>query len=328
MRLSLSCVALLPGAIAWSCEDSGVSLTLTDLPAPAPVCNDGTPAQYFFLPASSGKADETLIYLSGGGQCSDKASCAARFDGSGYVSPTHPPPARLPNRQPHTSTLQPFHDCTNSTEASPCFMSDKDFPETCTKGGVLEMMAQRNANVVYVPYCSSDGWMGDKKFGDFEMRGAAIALAVVDALKPVVGGGGKVVFGGGSAGGRGAAVLLDAVAERLEGVAEVVGFLDSPYVRARRSSYLASSGAVLLSNVRKERTALLSPSRRAVRIEYHALSKVRPNPAVLRQVPRVCHRPNPADLRPVARLCHRLASPAAIAAPIPLSYGWFPPLLS
>ena len=92
----------------------------------------------------------------------------------------------------------------------------------------------RDANVVYVPYCSSDGWMGDAEFAGWEMRGRDIVMAVLDdvfgdAAPSTVE---RVVFGGGSAGGRGAMVLLDSVAARLQELVdgvEVVGFLDSPY---------------------------------------------------------------------------------------------------
>jgi len=155
-----------------------------------------------------------LIYLSGGGQCSDEESCSGRFDGSRY----------------------PYNDCLNSTSSAPCYMSSKDNPKTCTKGGIFSAMNE-DANVIYVPYCSSDGWMGSSSFNGWEMQGSAIALAVVDEIVPILEQLGAeslptVVFGGGSAGGRGAAVLLDEVAARLSKVATVVGFLDSPYYSA------------------------------------------------------------------------------------------------
>ncbi|GMH77764.1 hypothetical protein TL16_g07522 [Triparma laevis f. inornata] len=146
--------------------------------------------------------------MSGGGQCSDETSCASRYDGSAY----------------------PYHDCDSSNATSPCFMSSKDNPDVCLKGGIFSELV-KTANVVYVPYCSSDGWMGDGEFGNFEFRGASIAMAVVDAVVEAVPNTKTVIFGGGSAGGRGSSVLLDSVSERLKdnGVKRVLGFLDSPY---------------------------------------------------------------------------------------------------
>jgi hypothetical protein len=120
-------------------------------------------------------------------------------------------------------------------------MSSKDNPSVCSKGGIFTSLPD-DATLVYVPYCSSDGWMGSRVYDGLYVNGVDIVLSVVDYVKGYIedeyshngkgGKGGKyehnVIFGGGSAGGRGAAILLDVVASRFEGF-NVRGFLDSPY---------------------------------------------------------------------------------------------------
>lgn len=209
----------LPGAVAWSCNDAGATEVLSKVPLggidPLAVCNDGTEASYYIK--DNGNRNHWMVYLAGGGWCYDADSCAGRYNGSQY----------------------PHHDCRNSSEALPCFMSSKDYPETCAKTGMFdrsatdrEKSAVAAANKIYVPYCSSDGHMGDGEFEGFQYRGARIARAVMTDLvqNKGLGKGATLVFGGGSAGGRGAMTLLDEVSEsmRPHGV-RVLGLLDSPY---------------------------------------------------------------------------------------------------
>ena len=73
-----------------------------------------------------------------------------------------------------------------------------------------------NANLVYLPYCSSDAHMTDTErdlagYGVWQMRGRRMAL---EAVKLLVGSDKEkqvVLFGGTSAGGRGSMVTIDAV---------------------------------------------------------------------------------------------------------------------
>lgn len=200
-------------ASSWSCNDDGateqlqkVSLATVDAKA---VCNDASAAAYYFKDNSNPKL--WLVYLAGGGWCYDLTSCAARYSGAGY----------------------PRHNCANSSLTAPCFMSNKDFPESCGKTGVFDVRPSKSplhvANKVYVPYCSSDGWMGDGSFHHWDFRGARIARAVIrDLQNKGLNKGSTLVFGGGSAGGRGAMVLLDEIADSLPGVL-VRGLLDSPF---------------------------------------------------------------------------------------------------
>ena len=219
LRKAALVAALATTAGAWSCNDAGAEtlMTLTSLKATdaGAVCNDGSPAAYYFAPGSP-SSKTFLVYLSGGGQCYDAASCAGRGDGS----------------------LYPHHNCSTSDASKPCFLSSKDYGATCNKTGIFSEDPAANrplhgAHKAYVPYCSSDAHMGDgAKFG-LQFRGRRIVDAVLADLAAHKGLGDAdlVVFGGGSAGGRGAMVHLDRAAATLKaaGAGAVVGFLDSPY---------------------------------------------------------------------------------------------------
>ena len=73
-----------------------------------------------------------------------------------------------------------------------------------------------NANLVYLPYCSSDAHMADTKthlvgYGDFQMQGRRMAHHAVDILVGTQKKDQLVLFGGTSAGGRGSMVTIDAL---------------------------------------------------------------------------------------------------------------------
>lgn len=200
-------------ASAWSCNDAGATEVLTKIPLgevdALALCNDGSEASYYFK--DNGNPSLWVVYLAGGGWCYDAKSCADRFDGTGY----------------------PHHDCSSSSESAPCFMSSKNYPQTCGKTGVFDTDPDRTplsaANKVYIPYCSSDGHMGDGEYAGWQFRGARIARAVMtDLSNRGLESGSTLVWSGGSAGGRGAMVLLDEMAERLPDV-RVLGYLDSNY---------------------------------------------------------------------------------------------------
>jgi len=196
-------------AQAWSCNDKGATVEMARVQLgeadSLAVCNDGSESAYYFSATSS---IDWLVYLAGGGWCHDAASCAAREDGTAY----------------------PHQACATSSTSSPCFMSSKDFPASCAKTGIFDSQGPfRDANKVYVPYCTSDAYMGDGFFDRWHFRGARVVRAVLkDLQKRGLGPGSRLVFGGGSAGARGAMVLLDEVKAQLPGVV-VHGFLDSPY---------------------------------------------------------------------------------------------------
>jgi len=202
---------LISTAHGWSCNDAAAtrflqreSLTEVD---PLAVCNDGTGAAFYMQENAS--SNDWLVYLAGGGWCYDLESCEGRFNGS----------------------LFPHQACSSSTQSKPCFMSSKDYPPACGKTGIFDVHEQSPLhawNLVYVPYCTSDAFMGDGTFGSWQFRGARVVRAVLKKLKGRLESGKRILFGGGSAGGRGAMVFLDEVSHAFPQL-HVQGFLDSPF---------------------------------------------------------------------------------------------------
>ena len=73
-----------------------------------------------------------------------------------------------------------------------------------------------NANLVYLPYCSSDAHMADTErnlpgYGNFQMRGRRMSHEAVKILVGPEKQNQLVLFGGLSAGGRGSMVTIDAL---------------------------------------------------------------------------------------------------------------------
>ena len=72
--------------------------------------------------------------------CYDADSCDARWDGAcrlcvcEHTLRIHP--HQKPNHPLLTGSEYPQHDCNNSDASAPCFMSSKDYPDTCGKVGV------------------------------------------------------------------------------------------------------------------------------------------------------------------------------------------------
>mmetsp|Transcript_25583 Transcript_25583/g.51073 ORF Transcript_25583/g.51073 Transcript_25583/m.51073 type:complete len:387 (-) Transcript_25583:35-1195(-) len=164
-------------------------------------CNDGSTAGMYTsttIDSSATSPRTFVIYLSSGGWCYSKATCDARW---------------LTARS---------------------LMSSKGYKETEDVGGIFDSEALDDSTVVWinVPYCSSDGHMGNSDNSDlgFEFRGHEIVKAVLQTTKDRwgVGAGDVVVFGGASAGARGAMVHLDYVQNHFFNESEVLGVLDSP----------------------------------------------------------------------------------------------------
>jgi len=119
-------------------------------------------------------------------------------------------------------------------------MSSKEWKQSAALGGIFETDDVKTpfatAHKIYVPYCSSDAWVGDTEAGGLLFRGQAIVAAVLRALVEQQNLGGsaadRLLFGGCSAGARGAMFTLDYVAELLAAAGapqvEVQGLLDSP----------------------------------------------------------------------------------------------------
>ena len=56
-------------------ELTKIKLTSVD---PLAVCNDGSPAVYYWKKSSNPSNNKWLVFLEGGGQCYDKKSCQKR----------------------------------------------------------------------------------------------------------------------------------------------------------------------------------------------------------------------------------------------------------
>jgi len=118
-------------------------------------CNDGSfPAIYY---AIGKETDKWLIGLEGGGQCSDEASCKSRAEKSPYLI--------------------------TSNNTSDEIKLDGLYSPDPLKSKLSSW------NKVYIKYCSSDGWHGDKVyhggFGGSEMlhfQGARIVSDVFNFL--------------------------------------------------------------------------------------------------------------------------------------------------
>ena len=199
------------------------------------VCMDGTPAAYYWQPASAQEsANVWIVHLEAGGWCTDKVACQARWDGgsNGYNV---------------------------ASNANLC--SSRHWSETRTQNGVFyaDNPVLRDANKVFLEYCTSDAHMGDTdasgaydaegnsdawgwtdpndgQFKYWQFRGNRVVKALFHSLVTTKGLGARsgttLVFGGSSAGSRGAMIHLDYVPEMMGPAAAsrttVYGFLDSP----------------------------------------------------------------------------------------------------
>ena len=164
---------------------------------PRAVCNDGTPALYYHAPSARGGA-AWVVHLQGGGACVSADECAA-------------------NEAAYAAKGQTWHF---SSEASKEHLG-------AAAGTILsdgESALLGDAHAVYVWYCSSDAWVGDRGASDAtggrHFRGSRILDAVFDDLERNRGLGAAgaetlVVFSGSSAGGRGVVQHADRLAKRV-----------------------------------------------------------------------------------------------------------------
>jgi len=179
-----------------------LDLNLFDLSVhPNALCNDGTPSGFYFKPGSP-SSNLWIVFQQGGEWCYDEPTCRAR-------------PSQL--------------------------SSSKDWSKSKSLEGLFDSTDPRlkGANLIYVPYCSSDAYIGNLSaercpFG-FNFMGRAIVEAVwKEAVRRGLGAreGTEVLYGGCSAGARGAMFNLDFVAQWLhanvgEKVSRFGGLLDS-----------------------------------------------------------------------------------------------------
>lgn len=265
LSVSVEAASLLPQA--FSCGQQGVAGGLgagDDLTKhvvdvsrfPEALCNDGTPAIFYYAPASRVEdRNKWLIFLQGGGSCFDAQSCAERW-------------------------------CSIDTNYGMDKMTSSLAKPSIRANGFLNPTSQNRFgswNRVLVFYCSSDGWSGRAsrtlqatlnnvtREYDVHFKGALIVDAVIDTLRNATSGGGKrravshaesawpdldnaeaVLFAGSSAGGAGARANADRVNAKLRATNPGVDFrvvIEAAYGTAfenndfTRSTYCANDPA-------------------------------------------------------------------------------------
>ncbi|XP_062869221.1 inactive palmitoleoyl-protein carboxylesterase notum1b [Trichomycterus rosablanca] len=165
-------------------------------------CNDGTPAGYYIKESRGSR--RWLLFLEGGWYCFNKHNCDSRYD-----------------------TMRRF-------------MSSTRWPQTRTGTGILSPQPEENphwwnANMVFIPYCSSDVWTGTSPKTDkngYAFMGSLIIQEVVkDLLTKGLDSAKVLLLAGSSAGGAGVLLNVDRVAELLKGLGhgsiQVRGLADS-----------------------------------------------------------------------------------------------------
>ena len=105
-------------AIMCACT-SAAEVGLTLLTDEKALCLDGTPAGYYFQPASSPESQtKWVIYLNGGGECDSEDSCVEattnKLGSSKYFKSTASPPQLASSRCPPVASVQlgecgPYH---------------------------------------------------------------------------------------------------------------------------------------------------------------------------------------------------------------------------
>ena len=210
---------------------------------PDAVCNDATPAIFYFRPAANAaNANRWVIQLQGGGGCTTPAACAKRW-------------------------------CNVDTNFSMTQMTSTTSPDKTPPVGIFARRSEEpslpidnpigDSNQVMIKYCSSDAWRGAAKDvaietvhpvtgAEVEMRlhfqGQAILQATLNLLKrtngstithagtgaalPDLDDATEVILAGASAGGGGVTFNLDALAASLKAQnpnLTVLGLIDSTF---------------------------------------------------------------------------------------------------
>lgn len=184
---------------------------------PDAVCNDGTTPVFYVRRGTD--ADKWVLWFKGGSGCGDEQGCKSRMAND----PT------LTSSKPWMSIAQ-LDDKGNASSADG------------KAGGILSASAAQNPdfhtwNHVYMVYCSSDMWTGNRgaspETWGMHFRGEAIADAMLDAMRdasivgePTIDEASAVLVTGSSAGGIGARHHIDRFAGQLDGVA-IKGFSDA-----------------------------------------------------------------------------------------------------
>ncbi|ESO88928.1 hypothetical protein LOTGIDRAFT_106761 [Lottia gigantea] len=169
-------------------------------------CNDGSPSGYYIR--KSHGSSKWIVFLEGGWYCFDQISCSER--------------------------LRMMND----------YMSSRSWPRHRKGSGILSWNPEDNpyyfrANMVIIPYCSSDSWSGTRNsssksrdtVSEFSFMGSLILEEVIkELLKKGLRNAKKMLLVGSSAGGTGVLINLDRVADQVRKRApkvEVRGVVDA-----------------------------------------------------------------------------------------------------
>ncbi|XP_051789906.1 carboxylesterase notum2 [Erpetoichthys calabaricus] len=194
-----------PQNAAHQIPKSGDDMKLHFLKNTQVTCNDGTVAGFYYREYKGSK--RWLVFLEGGWCCYNKETCDSRYKNS----------RRL--------------------------MSSTEWPSNKKGSGILSNQPEENpqwwnANIVFIPYCSSDVWSGTspksrtgKETGDYAFMGSHIIREVIKDLIPKGMKQAKVIMlAGTSAGGTGVLLNIEKVSSLLEQLgaeAQVRGLVDS-----------------------------------------------------------------------------------------------------
>ena len=216
-------------------------------------CNDGTPAVYYFQPATSPALEHIyVLQQEGGGWCWSQTSCTER------------------------------------QMTSPSLMTSLGAPTSYTApgGSILDATGTRfaGANVAYLRYCTSDGYIGNsgasRATGGLSFRGRRVVEATIAALAGRHGLGRKsnassasaapatLLYSGCSAGGRGVMHNLNYVAKQVSQLAgrnaRVFGLIDSGLYIDLTPLPNATSGGANVTALRDQAKGIVSYAGAAV----------------------------------------------------------------
>ena len=228
------------------------------------VCNDGSPAGYYYQRPQARRSRLWLVYLEGGGLCFDGPSCASRC-----AEPTSP---LCRYAEEDSNSRQHTHALLLSTRLCPACRSSRAWERSIPSSGLLHAdppSELATANKIFVRYCSSDAFVGDSAVFGRQFRGEKIIKALVADLVEFLGLGRTgaesetVVLAGSSSGAYGAMAHLDYVLPMLEpvlgpaagAIVRVVGFLDSPLQVAMPALPTVDPSRVLAFGDRERRMA-------------------------------------------------------------------------
>jgi hypothetical protein len=203
---------------------------------PHAACNDGSPAVFLLRKGFGVAASRWVIYLDGGGQCYNQATCSQRQN-------THS--EDLISSVPFSTGSVTFTPVTGILSPDPS--QNPDFYD---------------ANLVQISYCSSDFWMGEKdgnkamtpaqirasgSVANWYFNGHGVVQGVIQMLQQSYGlnKASDVLLAGGSAGAVGVFMNADFISGLLPLNTRFAALPDSGYSTSSYPDYNAASGGDL-----------------------------------------------------------------------------------